>query len=91
MKESPEITESDEASLVGNSVQRQPDWQVRFAPNYNISGDHFNLSICGAVRLVGKRFSGNDNLVTLDGYQKLDVGATLSLPTGLFFNQTSTI
>jgi outer membrane cobalamin receptor len=81
-----EITESDDASIVGNSVQRQPDIQIRLAPNYTIVGDNFNVNIYGGVRMVGKRFSGNDNTVELDSYSKLDAGVTLSTPNGLFFN-----
>ncbi|MFQ5651255.1 MAG: TonB-dependent receptor domain-containing protein [bacterium] len=84
--QSTEITESDDPALEGNSVLRQPDWQIRLAPNYNIAGDNFNVNIYGAVRLVGKRFSGNDNVVELDSYEKIDAGVTVSTQTGLFFN-----
>ena len=84
--QSTEITESDDATIVGNSVLRQPDWQIRLAPNYNFVGDNFGVNIYGAVRLVGKRFSGNDNIVELDSFEKIDAGVTLSLPTGLSFN-----
>lgn len=81
-----EITEADNPALVGNSVLRQPDWQIRFAPNYNFVGDNFNVNIYGAVRLVGKRWSDNDNIVRLDGYEKIDAGVTLSTKTRLSFN-----
>lgn len=81
-----EITESDDPTIVGNSILRQPDWQFRLAPNYNFRGDNFNVNVYGALRLVGKRFSGNDNLVELDSFQKFDAGVTVSTKTGLFFN-----
>ncbi len=84
--QSTEIKESDDPTIVGNSVLRQPDWQFRLAPNYNFAGNNFNVNLYGALRLVGKRFSGNDNLVELDSYEKIDAGVTVSTKTGLSFN-----
>lgn len=84
--QSTEITESSDASIVGNSILRQPDWQFRLAADYNIVGKSFDVDLYAAARLVGKRYSGNDNLVQLDSYEKIDVGATFSHHTGLFLN-----
>lgn len=84
--QSTEITESDDPTIVGNSILRQPNWQFRLAPSYNVPGNNFNMNVYGALRLVGKRFSGNDNLVELDSFGKIDVGVTVSTKTGLFFN-----
>ncbi len=81
-----EITESDDPTIVGNSILRQPDWQFRLAPSYNFPGDNFNVNVYGALRVVGKRFSGNDNLVELDSFEKIDAGITVSTKAGLFFN-----
>ncbi|MCG3156633.1 MAG: hypothetical protein DKINENOH_03257 [bacterium] len=81
-----EITESDDPTIVGNSILRQPDWQFRLAPSYDVRAANFNVNVYGALRFVGKRFSGNDNLIELDSFQKIDVGVTVSTKTGLFFN-----
>ncbi|MCI0695149.1 TonB-dependent receptor [candidate division KSB1 bacterium] len=84
--QSTEITESDDPTIVGNSVLRQPDWQIRLAPNYNFVGKNFNVNLYGAARLVGKRWGDNENVNELDGYEKLDAGVTVSTKTGLSFN-----
>lgn len=84
--QSTEITESDDPTIVGNSILRQPNWQFRFAPSYDFPGNNFNVNVYGALRFVGKRFSGNDNLVELDSFEKIDLGATVSTKSGLSFN-----
>ncbi|MBI2619177.1 MAG: TonB-dependent receptor [Ignavibacteriales bacterium] len=80
------IKESDNPALVGNSVLRQPDLQIRLAPNYSFPAGDFNANVYAALRLVGKRWADNDNVVELDGYSKIDAGATVSTKTGLSFN-----
>lgn len=81
-----EIKEADDPDLVGNSVLRQPDWQLRFSPSYNFVIGNFDLNIYGAARLVSKRWADNDNVVELDGFEKIDAGLRLITGAGLSFN-----
>ena len=81
-----EIKESDVApEVVGNSIWRQPDVQLRVSPSYNFSFGSSNAIIYGAARMVGKRWDSRDNVFQLDGYTKIDVGAIVSVSGGLSF------
>jgi outer membrane cobalamin receptor len=82
-----EIKEADlDPTVVGNSIWRQPDWQVRVSPSYNMAlGKNFAATIYGAFRAVGKRWDSRGNVFQLDGYTKIDVGAVVSAPAGLSF------
>lgn len=81
-----EIKEADRApEVVGNSIWRQPDWQFRIQPSYKLDLGNFGATIFGALRSVGKRWDSRDNVFQLDSYTKIDVGAVVSVPGGLFF------
>jgi len=81
-----EIKESKRApEVVGNSIWRQPNWQFRISPSYNVDLGNFNATIYGALRSVGKRWDSRDNVFQLDGYTRIDVGVTVSTPGGLSF------
>ncbi|MFQ5583214.1 MAG: TonB-dependent receptor [Calditrichia bacterium] len=82
-----EIKKSNLApEAVGNSIWRQPDWQFRIAPGYNVDlGNNFSATIYGALRSVGKRWDSRDNNFQLDGYTKIDLGLTIKAPRGLSF------
>ncbi len=85
--QSGEIKEAPLAPDVeGNSIWRQPDWQLRVAPSYNISLGDFNATLYGALRSVGKRWDSRDNVFQLDSYTKIDAGAVISAPGGLAFH-----
>ncbi|HEX9615670.1 MAG TPA: TonB-dependent receptor, partial [Bacteroidota bacterium] len=84
--QSTEITESSDPTIEGKKILRQPDWQVRIGPSYNLPVGSFSVNVYAALRLVGERFADNTNQVKLDGYEKVDGGATLSTPGGLSFN-----
>lgn len=59
----------------GNESQRQPPWQVRLSPSYDIEfGNGMLATVYGTFSAVDDRFSDNGNTVTLDGYEKLDLG-----------------
>ncbi len=61
--------------LEGNESQRQPPWQVRFSPSYDIElGNDLLATIYGTFTAVDDRYADNGNTVTLDGYEKLDLG-----------------
>jgi outer membrane receptor for monomeric catechols len=81
-----EITDSDIApEVVGNSIWRQPDWQFRIAPSYNLTLGKFNTVFYGALRSVGKRWDSRDNVFQLDGYTKIDAGVIVSTPANISF------
>jgi outer membrane receptor protein involved in Fe transport len=77
---------SEEATdVIGNSIWRQPDWQIRVAPSYKFALGNFGATIYGALRSVGKRWDSRANVFELDGYTKIDLGAVVSAPGGLSF------
>jgi outer membrane receptor protein involved in Fe transport len=84
--QSGEIKKADLApEVVGKSIWRQPNWQVRVSPSYKFPLGNFGATIYGALRSVGKRWDSRDNVFELDGYTKIDVGAVVSAPGGLSF------
>jgi len=81
-----EIKKADlDPAVVGNSIWRQPDWQFRVAPSYNVALGNFFGTIYGALRSVGKRWDGRANDFQLDGYTKIDLGVAVTAPGGLSF------
>ena len=80
-----EITNADTASLEGNSVRRQPDFQARIAPSYDFNVGAFDGSVYAALTLVDDRFGDNANTVDLPSYEKIDLGVLLYHESGLFF------
>jgi iron complex outermembrane recepter protein len=83
-----EITESDQApETEGNSIWRQPDFQLRFSPGYNFQiTKSVGATIYGAFRYVGSRWSDRNNSFELEAYSKLDLGLAVSTGGGLTFN-----
>lgn len=79
-----EITDAEDTNIIGNRVLRQPKWQVRFAPSYDVYLGEYSATLYGAAQIVGDRFSQNANDVTLDSYTKVDLGVTFNTPFGLF-------
>ncbi|MFZ0391543.1 MAG: TonB-dependent receptor [Calditrichia bacterium] len=71
--------------VIGNSIWRQPEWQVRVAPSYRLPLGNFPATIYGAVRSVGERWDSRDNVFQLDGYTKIDAGLSFATPAGLSF------
>ncbi|MGP8331800.1 MAG: TonB-dependent receptor domain-containing protein, partial [Methanosarcinaceae archaeon] len=81
-----EVTDSDgDDTIVGNSIWRQPDWQLRIAPSYNLSIGNYDAAIYSAIRMVGKRWDSSMNVFQLDPYTKIDLGAVVSTPGGMSF------
>jgi outer membrane receptor protein involved in Fe transport len=71
---------------IGNSIWRQPDWQVRVSPSYNFPLNKFNATLYGTLRSVGKRWDSRTNVFELDSYTKIDLGIMLVTPGRLLFN-----
>lgn len=64
----------------GNAVARQPDYQIRLSPSYQIDfTSDVSVMLYGTLALVDDRFSGNANVVELPGYEKVDLGAVVSV------------
>ncbi len=73
-----EITESP--ANEGNEAQRQPSWQVRMMPSYDIEMDNgMYATIYGTLSAVGDRYANNENSVTLEGYEKVDLGVIFNV------------
>lgn len=71
-----EITKSSNANLIGNESQRQPGWQMRLTPSYDIELDGGNfVTLYGTLTSVDERWISDDNLGELKGYTKIDLGA----------------
>lgn len=80
------VSRSTVLSQVGNKVQRQPDWQVRLSPSYELEmGADWTATFYGALSIIGSRYSDLTNVTKLDGYTKFDAGITLQAPYNLFF------
>ncbi|MFQ6673195.1 MAG: TonB-dependent receptor [Fidelibacterota bacterium] len=81
-----EIKDSDvDKDVIGKSIWRQPDWQFRISPSYDLALGNLDATIYGAVRGVGKRWDSRGNVFQLDGYTKIDAGAVVSATGGLTF------
>lgn len=80
-----EATE-DAEDVIGNSIWRQPDWQIRIQPSYRFTFDKFNAILFGSLRSLGSRWDSRANVFELDGYTKLDLGVLVLAPGGLSFN-----
>jgi iron complex outermembrane receptor protein len=79
-----EITESPDNK--GNEAQRQPPYQFRLSPSYDMElGQGMLLTLYGTVTVVDDRYADNGNTVTLDGYEKLDLGLIFNATENLSF------
>ncbi len=73
-----EITKSP--TNKGNKAQRQPDWQIRMTPSYDIEFSNSSYAtMYGTISAVGDRYANNENTVTLNGYTKIDIGMIYNL------------
>lgn len=76
--------------LSGNRVQRQPKWQWRVTPSYDIEfGDDSKVSLYSTFSYVGDRFSDTANTQSLPHYFKIDAGVTVDVNKALTFAVTA--
>ncbi|AWL12973.1 hypothetical protein HMF8227_02521 [Saliniradius amylolyticus] len=70
-----EIAESTDGNQ-GNEAMRQPGWQFRVTPSYDVelAGGNY-ATLYGTLTSVDDRWSDNGNTVVLEGYTKVDLGA----------------
>lgn len=74
-----EIKKSSIPGNKGNSAQRQPDWQVRFTPSYDVQLGPAYTTFYGTLSMVDDRWGDNANTQQLDGYTKVDLGAIFNV------------
>lgn len=73
-----EITESPNNK--GNEAQRQPSWQLRVTPSYDVEFENgMYATIYGTLAAVGDRYANNENTVILAGYEKIDAGVIFNV------------
>ncbi|GAO56470.1 TonB-dependent receptor [Novosphingobium sp. MD-1] len=80
------VTASSTPGQVGNEVLRQPKYQVRLSPSYDVTVGAVKVSLFGAASFIGARWSDLANSSRLPAYTKLDLGAQAKLDSGLFFS-----
>lgn len=76
--------------LSGNRVQRQPKWQWRVTPSYDIEfGSDSKVSLYSTFSYIGDRFSDTANTQSLPHYFKIDAGVTFDVNDALQFAVTA--
>jgi outer membrane receptor protein involved in Fe transport len=83
------VTASSNALQVGNSVHRQPNFQLRLSPSYSADLGGAKVTLYGAASFVGQRWSDLGNTVRLPGYTKVDLGIEAKLDSGLFMRASA--
>lgn len=74
------FTNNGATPLGGNVVQRQPKWQWRVAPSYEVNfGGDTKATVFTSVSYIGDRFSDVQNQQLLPHYYKWDAGVTFDL------------
>jgi outer membrane receptor protein involved in Fe transport len=71
--------------LTGNQVQRQPKWQWRVAPAYEMQFGGAKATLYTALNYIGDRFSDVQNAQLLPHYYKWDAGLTVDVNDRLQF------
>lgn len=72
------FTNNGTRDLSGNRVQRQPRWQWRLTPAYDMSfGENRRASIFATFSYIGDRFSDVQNEQPLPNYFKVDGGISV--------------
>jgi outer membrane receptor protein involved in Fe transport len=66
-------------SLRGNKVQRQPKWQWRVSPSYEVPFGDNKATIYTTIAYTGDRFSDIENQQFLPNYYKWDAGIIFDL------------
>lgn len=72
----------------GNQVQRQPDWQFRITPYYEVEFGSATANVFATVAYIGDRFSDVENLQVLPSFTTLDAGISLRLDPEIIFMVT---
>lgn len=62
-----------------HQVMRQPKWQVRLTPSYDVDFAWGWVSFYGTYSYVGKRYSDLENQQVLPSFEKLDAGVVANI------------
>jgi outer membrane receptor protein involved in Fe transport len=74
------FTDGGRTDLSGNRVQRQPEWQWRVTPAYEIAfGDEAKAGAFITLGYIGDRFSDVQNSQVLPSFYKLDAGLSVDV------------
>jgi iron complex outermembrane recepter protein len=78
------FTNGGATNVSGNRVQRQPKWQWRLSPAYEIPfGDESKASIFATFAYIGDRFSDLENQQNLPHFFRIDGGVTVDISKAL--------
>ena len=72
-------TEIQRGPNAGNETQRQPGWQLRLTPSYSFAMGGSLSTVYGTISAVDDRWGEPENVNRLEGYEKIDLGAIVSL------------
>lgn len=83
-------TNGGTTDLSGNRVQRQPKWQWRVTPSYDLEfGNNHKLSLFTTLSYIGDRFSDVQNQQRLPHYYKWDAGLLVDINDRLQLSVTA--
>ncbi|MEX2494549.1 MAG: TonB-dependent receptor [Woeseia sp.] len=68
----------------GNETQRQPGWQLRLTPSYDLDFGNVRGTVYGTLTAVDDRWGDPENFNRLEGYEKLDLGVILRINEAVF-------
>lgn len=74
----------------GNQVQRQPKWQWRVTPSYELDAGGFKPTIYATVQYYGDRFSDPENKQLLPSFYQIDAGISVDMMDRLHLRVTGT-
>ncbi|MGI9376552.1 MAG: TonB-dependent receptor [Tsuneonella suprasediminis] len=74
----------------GNRVQRQPKWQWRVTPSYELEVGGFRPTVYATVQYYGDRFSDPENQQLLPSFYQLDAGISVDVMERLNLRVTGT-
>lgn len=84
------FTNNGATDLSGNRVQRQPKWQWRVTPAYELPfGNDGKVGVYSTFTYIGDRFSDTGNTQSLPHYFKIDAGVTVDVNRALSFAVTA--
>lgn len=76
--------------ITNNTVVRQPEFQFRFTPSYNLPTAYGDLKLYATGTYVGKRYADLQNTQVLPDYATLDLGVLYALKNGVDIQLTGT-
>lgn len=78
------VTDSSDPGIVGNRILRQPKFQFRASPSYEVELGGVTATLYGALSNVGDRYGDLANSFELAGFTKVDMGIKVEADSGIF-------